>query len=114
MYDDFQNVWGKATGLSERGRHQAFKSAVAAALRDLMVEKNSFYDTVCENWRRLYPKSAMRPGRFENGKIYLYVRSAPAMFANRPKLPAVKRELAKLPGAPAKIELGIEIHSERE
>jgi hypothetical protein len=53
----------------------------------------------------------MKPGRYEDGKIFLYVQNATASFALRPKLPAVRRALAELPGAPKKIDLRLEIHA---
>ena len=92
-----------------RGRHVDFKSAVTAAFRDLLVQKNPFFDSLVDRWPTLFPGLAARPGRYEDGKIFLYVKSAPANFAIRPKLPAIRKRLSELPGAPAKIDLRPEI-----
>ncbi len=94
---------------NERGRHGSFGSAVDAAIKDLAVERNDFFDSLADRWAALFPKSPARPGRYEDGRIFLYVRSAPALFSFRPKLPAVKRRLAELPGAPKRIDLILEI-----
>ena len=105
-----EETW-KAYGLDQRGRHETFNSALAAAYRLLVVEHNAFYDQLVDRWNTLFPGFAAKPGRYENGRIYLYVRSAPASFALRPQLPAIKRRLAELPGAPKRIDLRLEIHA---
>lgn len=92
-----------------RGRHGSFNSALEASFRDLLTEKNDFFDSLADRWAQLFPGLAARPGRYEDGKIFLYVKSAPANFAIRPKLPAIRRRLAELPGAPTRIELRLEI-----
>lgn len=92
-----------------RGRHGTFRSALEAAAKDLLVQKNPFFDSLVDRWPELFPKLAARPGRYEDGKIFLYVKSAPANFAIRPRIPAIRRVLAALPGAPAKIDLRLEI-----
>ena len=94
---------------NERGRHGSFGSAVDAAIKDLVVERNDFFDSLADRWAALFPKSPARPGRYEDGRIFLYVRSAPALFAFRPRLPAVKRALAALPDAPGKFDVVLEI-----
>lgn len=94
-----------------RGRHATFGSSVDAALAGLLVEHDDFFDAVVAAWPRVGAGLAMRPGRFSDGKIFLYVKSAPALFAMRAKLPALKRTLATLPNAPKKIELRLEIHT---
>jgi len=94
-----------------RGRHEKFGSALEAALRDMIVETNPFFDSLVDNWRALFPDLPIRPGRYEGGKIWLYVGTAPTLFAMRPKLPMIRRKLAALPDAPKRIELRLEIHS---
>lgn len=106
-----RNLYGRAIEPEKRGRHETFGAAVGAALVDLTTEKNPFFDSLVDNWGSLFPGSAAKPGRYEDGKIFLYVRSAPASFAVRPKLRAMAARLAKLPGAPAKINLRLEIHA---
>lgn len=95
----------------KRGRHRTFASAIEAAARELMVERNPFFDAVVDRWNELFPGSPARPGRSDGGRIVLYVRSAPALFAFRPRLPAVKRALASLPGAPERLDVRLEIHA---
>lgn len=101
----------KAYGLGQRGRHATFNSALAAAYQALTVERNAFYEMLVGNWKALFPDLAAKPGRAEGGRIWLYVRSAPASFAIRPKLPAIRRRLAELPGAPKRLEVRLEIHA---
>jgi len=98
----------------QRGRHAKFNSALEAAFKDMLVEKNPFFDSLADNWKGLFPNLPIWPGRYDGGKIWLYVRTAPTLFAMRPKLPMIKRTLATLPGAPKKIELRLEIHSKKE
>ena len=95
----------------ERGRHATFDSALAAASRELLVERNEFFDSLVDNWKALFPELPARPGRYEDGKIFLYVKNAPTLFLLRPKLPQLKRQLAALPGAPKRIELRLEAHA---
>lgn len=109
MYDS--NLYGKAVGVGERGRHKTTASALDAALKELLLEKNPFFDLVCDNWARMYPGLPAKPGRYEGGRIYLYVGNAPTLFAMRPKLRLIAADLAKMPGAPKKLDLRLEIHT---
>jgi len=104
-----RNLYGRATGLDERGRFSAFGGAVDAALKELLVEKNDFFDLVAERWRSLFPNIMAKPERYENGKIVIRVRSAPMLYAVRPKLRMIKAKLAELPGAPKRIDIWLEI-----
>lgn len=94
---------------AERGRHSTFSSAIDAVFKDLLTERNDFFDSLADRWPSLFPGLPIRPGRYENGTIYLYVRNAPTNFAMRAKLPAVKRTLAALPGAPKRLDVKLEI-----
>ena len=109
MFDD-NNLYGVAKGLNERGRHANVRSALECALADLMTERSPFYDSLVDNWRRLFPELPACPGRLEGDTVYLYVTKAATSFMIRPKLPAIKRRLAELPGAPARFNLRVEIH----
>lgn len=80
-------------------------------LEDLLVEANPFFDAVCEQWPALFPESPARPGRWQNGRLFLYVHSAGQLFALRTKLPAYKRALAALPAAPKRFTVHLEIHA---
>ena len=95
----------------ERGRHSTFDAALDAAFMDLTTERNAFFDSLPDRWRQLFPSLPIWPGRYENGKIILYVRNPPTLFAMRMKLGAIRSALAKLPDAPKKIDLRLEIHS---
>ena len=94
----------------KRGRHKTIASAFDAAFKDLTVEKNAFFDSLVDNWRTLFPNLPARPGRYEDGKIFVYVKNAPTAFLVRPKLRAIAAKLATLPGAPKKIDLRLEQH----
>ncbi len=96
---------------TERGRHKTFQSAIDAAFKDLLIEHHPFFDSLADQWQQLFPNLPMRPGRYEGGVIYLYVKSAPLSFAMRPKLPMIKKTLATLSGAPKNLVLKLEIHS---
>ncbi len=106
-----RNLYGTALGIEQRGRFDAFKLAVESALKDLTREKNDFFDSLVDKWQELFPNLALRPGRYENGIIFLYVKSAPAFFALHPKLRGIKAKLMTLPNAPKKLNLKLEIHS---
>jgi hypothetical protein len=77
----------------------------------MIREKNDFFDSLAEKWPSLFPGIPLRPGRYENGYIVLYVRSAPQLFSMRPRLKAIERTLASLPGAPKKLNIRLEVHS---
>lgn len=109
MADD-RNLYGVAIDPDKRGRYKTTADAFKAAFADLTTEKNVFYDSLVDNWRRLFPTIPARPGRYQDGKIYIYVRTAPTSFVVRPKLKQIAAKLATLPGAPRKIDLRLEIH----
>ena len=106
-----RNLYGKAIDPHLRGRHKTFGSAVGAAFASMIVEKNEFFDSLVDNWRRLFPDQPARPGRYEDGKIFIYVKNAATSFMVRPRLRAVAGRLSQLPGAPRRIDLRLEIHS---
>lgn len=108
---DDNNLYGKAYGIGERGRHKTVASAFDAAFRELTTEKNAFFDSLVDNWKALFPDVPATPGRYEDGKIFIYVKNAPTSFVIRPKLRTIAARLAQLPGAPKKIDLKLEIHS---
>jgi hypothetical protein len=86
-------------------------------LADLVKEETPFFDEICARWKELFPDLRARPGKWvasasgNGGKVFIYVASAAALFALRPKLPAMKKVLAKLASAPAKFTLHIESHA---
>ena len=108
----FENgVNWKPIAPDQRGRHDTLRSALDAALKDLTTERSEFFDSLVDNWGRLFPSLPAVPGRFEDGKIFVYVRNAPTSFAVRPRLRAIASRLARLPGAPKRIDLRLEIHA---
>ena len=107
----FENgVYWKPLDPDKRGRHKSAASAFDAAFKALSVESDSFYDSLVDNWKALFPDVPARPGRDENGRIYIYVRNAPTSYVVRPRLRAIAAKLATLPGAPRKLDLRLEIH----
>jgi len=84
-------------------------------LDDLLAEKNAFFDAVCAQWKTLFPDLPARPGRYQDGHLFIYVRTSGQLFALRPKLPKVKRALLPLrdtdPNGPKRFTLHLEIHS---
>ena len=84
-------------------------------LGDLLAEKSVFFDSVCAQWDMLFPDIPARPGRYQDGHLFLYVRTAGQLFALRPKLPKIKKALLPLraadPNAPKRFTLHLEIHS---
>lgn len=94
-----------------RGRHATFSSAADAAISDLTVESNPFFEMLADEWPRLFPGLVARPGRYDDGKIFLYVANAPSLYMMRPRLAAIRQKLAALPSAPKKIDLRLEVHA---
>ena len=96
---------------SKRGRHATFSSALDAAFKDLTTERNAFFDSLADEWKRLFPAMPARPGRYEDGKIVLYVKNPPTLYLMRMKLGTIRKRLSELPGAPRSINLKLEVHS---
>lgn len=87
-----------------------FDAAIGELRDEIFKEEASFFDTVREAWPKLFPNLPMRPGRWQEGRIVLYVANAGQAFAMRSRLPAVKKQLKTLPGAPGTFTLLVEIH----
>lgn len=103
-------IW-KPIAPEQRGRHKSMATALDAALKEMLVQHDPFFDSIVDRWSGLFPDLPIRPGRYEGGKIFLYVRNAPTSFLMRPKLPLIRKRLAELPGAPERINLRLEIKS---
>ena len=89
---------------------------VDSLVQDLVRDKSPFFDEVVRQWNNLFPELAARPGKWvagatpkSPGKLFLEVRSAPALFSIRPKLTSIKRKLAELPSSPDRFSLHLEI-----
>jgi hypothetical protein len=78
-------------------------------LATLLVEKSPFFDQVCEQWPTLFPDSVAKPGRWQDGRLFLYVRTSGQLFGMRPKLTKIKKALAALPTAPKRFSVHLEI-----
>ena len=68
--------------------------------REIYHDEARFFDRLREQWAELFPGCPARPGRWQEGKLVLYVATAGQSFALRPKLPAMKRRILALDGAP--------------
>jgi hypothetical protein len=80
-------------------------------LASMLIEKSPFFDEVCEKWMELFPDSAAKPGRWQDGRLFLYVRTSGQLFGMRTKLPKIKKALAALPTAPRRFSVNLEIHA---
>lgn len=94
-----------------RGRHDTFSSALDAAFMDLTAERNGFFDSLPDVWPSLFPGLPAKPGRYEDGKIVVYVKNPPTLYAVRMKLGMIRNKLSELPNAPKKIDIRLEVHS---
>ena len=112
------HIVGAADFAADRFRPVEGDLVVACDAGAALLEKIGFkpdlivgdFDSLADEWKRLFPSLPIRPGRYEDGMIFLYAPNAPSLFAMRPRLPSIKKALAAQPGAPRKIELRLEIH----
>ena len=89
-----------------------FDVVMESVTRDMYSEETRFFDSLREQWNTLFPNCPARPGRWQEGKIVLYVSTAGQSFAMRPKLPAMKKKISALEGAPkGRFALLVEIHA---
>ena len=95
----------------KRNLHDTFSSAAKAAFEELATFRDPFVETLADVWPTLFPDLRAVPGRFEDGYLILYVRSAPMLFSLKPKLSGIKKRLAALPDAPKKFEVRLEINT---
>ena len=82
-------------------------------LEQLLAVKEPFFDQVCERWKEMFPDLPARPGRWQDGKLFLYVGSSGILFALRPKLRSIKKALSGLPTAPKRFTVHLEIKAGR-
>ena len=95
----------------KRHAYASFSAAAKAAIADLVTVHDPFVDSLVARWDSLFPGLPARPGRFDPPRLYLYVKSAALNFAVRPRLAAIRRAIAAVPGAPKRLEVRLEIHS---
>lgn len=88
-----------------------FDEVLESVRRDMYKDEARFFDALREQWDVLFPGCPAKPGRWQEGKLVLYVATAGQSFAMRPKLPAMKRKILGLDGAPkGRFVLLVEIH----
>ena len=87
-------------------------SVLGTLVDELTTVKEPFFDTVCERWKDVCPDVPARPGRYRDGRLFLYVGTSGLVFSLRPKLAKIKKRLLALPGAPAarRLSLHLEVH----
>ena len=96
------------------GRAVRAGSLLDAVLSDLTADRDPFFQALKEKWRALFPDLPAAPLRFGDGLLVLGVPNAATLFLLRPKLPAVKRKIRSLPGAPkAAFKIHMEIRNAR-
>ena len=88
-------------------------SVLGTLVDELTTVKEPFFDTVCERWKDVCPDVPARPGRYRDGRLFLYVGTSGLVFSLRPKLAKIKKRLLALPGAPSarRISLHLEVHA---
>ena len=87
-------------------------AAMESMQREIYKDEARFIDLLREQWTTLFPGSPARPGRWQSGKLVLYVSTAGQSFAIRPKLPAMKKRILALEGAPkGRFPILVEIHA---
>ena len=74
-----------------------------------LVEERTLLHQVCEQWPTLFPDIVAKPGRWQDGRLFLYVRTSGQLFGMRPKLTKIKKALAALPTAPKRFSVHLEI-----
>ena len=88
-------------------------SVLGTLVDELTNVKEPFFDTVCERWKDVCPDVSARPGRYRDGRLFLYVGTSGLVFSLRSKLAKIKKLLLALPGAPAarRLSLHLEVHA---
>ena len=77
----------------------------------LVERKEPFFDTVLAHWKEICPDFPGRPGRFQDNRLFLYVRTSGQVFALRTRLPKIRKLVAALPGAPKRFTVHLEVHA---
>ena len=89
-----------------------FDAVMDSINRDIYRDEARFLDMLRERWDALFPGCPARPGRFQEGRLVLYVSTSGQLFALRSRLPAMKRKILALGGAPSgRLTMLLEIHS---
>ena len=102
------------TEAEKRRKILTMGDSVDAALKALLTERSTFFDEVCARWNELFPDLPVRPGEWRDGRLVLFVDTAGILFAMRPRLAEIKRELAKIDGAPKRLPVILQIRSRQQ
>ena len=86
-------------------------SLLDALVAGLTEKKEPFFDMVLENWKTICPDFPGRPGRFQDNRLFLYVRTSGQVFSLRTRLPKIRKLVAALPGAPKRFTVHLEVHA---
>lgn len=88
-------------------------SVLGTLVDELTTVKEPFFDTVCERWKDVCPDVPARPGRYRDGRLFLYVGTSGLVFSLRTQLAKIKKRLLALPGAPSarRLSLHLEVHA---
>ena len=78
-------------------------------LLEMLRPKNPFFDEIVEAWPQIGKDIPAWPGRADEGKIFLYVKTSAQNYAVRSMLRKIRSRLKILPHAPSKISLHVEI-----
>ena len=101
------------TEAEKRRKILAVGDTVDSALQALLTERSTFFDEVCARWDEMFPDLPVRPGEWRDGRLVLFVDTSGLLFAMRPRLAAIKRELSKIEGAPKRLSVILQIHSRK-
>ena len=93
-----------------RARIPAVGEAFQSVLRAIEAcASSSFADAVSGRWNEIFPGIRARPSRMAGNILFLAVRSSPALFALRPRLPGIRKKLAEFPDAPQGLDVKLEV-----
>ncbi len=99
-----------ADALETRVKTPRMGTYLDALVAGLTEVREPFFDTICANWARLCPDFPAKPGRYREGRLFLYVGTSGLVFSLRSKLPKIKKALMTLPGAPKRFTVHLEVH----
>lgn len=100
-----------ADALETRVKVPRVGSLLDTLVSELTEKKEPFFDTVLENWPKICPDFPGRPGRFQDNRLVLYVRTSGLVFSLRPRLAKIRKLVAALPGAPRRFTVHLEVHA---
>ena len=84
---------------------------LSKANEQIMTVRSEFFDVISDDWKNLFPGLPAFPGRYEQDRLILYVKSAPLLFEVRRRLRTIKKKLLEINSAPRNLAISIEIRS---